>query len=273
MAYQNLPLPGFYSPVNKNERNSQPKCGCIPTGFNFVPTQSKIRLVNDLFINACPYHYQQNGTKYIIEYYFNSFVQDVFGLWVLNFSGLQSKSKIILGVDPGTVVMGYSIISVSANKLLVREIDCVRFSTKSDAYVRLHQIHDLVCRLIREHRPAQFAIEAPFFGKNVQSMLKLGRAQGVAIAAAMQNGLTVCEYSPRKIKQSITGNGNASKEQVLKMLQTLTNSTLNEKKLDASDALAVAVCHHFQDNPLLGLNGAKIKDWKDFVAKNPTKVS
>lgn len=189
-----------------------------------------------------------------------------------NFPGLQSKSKIILGVDPGTVVMGYSVLAVAGSKFSVLEIDSLKFNTKLDAYTRLEHIHKKVEEIIKLHRPAQFAIEAPFFGKNVQSMLKLGRAQGVAIATAMQFGLSVCEYSPRKIKQSITGNGNASKEQVLKMLETLVGAALDAKKLDASDALAVAVCHHFQDGPLVGQKISKAKNWGDFLAKNPERI-
>jgi len=117
-----------------------------------------------------------------------------------------------------------------------------------------------------------FAIEAPFFGKNVQSMLKLGRAQGVAIAAAMRHGLDVTEYSPKKIKQSVTGNGNASKEQVLKMLQRLLQFEEKPQYFDASDALAVAVCHYFQGNSNLPASGSKAKGWDDFLRNNPGRV-
>ena len=148
----------------------------------------------------------------------------------------------------------------------------LKLSTKLDAYERLEKIYHTVSELIISHQPDCFAIEAPFFGKNVQSMLKLGRAQGVAIAAAMQAGLTVSEYSPKKVKLSITGNGNASKEQVLKMLQRMLHFSDEPKYFDATDALSVAVCHHFQDNPLLQSQGKKVKDWKDFIAKNPGRV-
>jgi crossover junction endodeoxyribonuclease RuvC len=186
---------------------------------------------------------------------------------------LQQTPKIILGIDPGTLVMGYSIIHVSFGRIAVLEMDVLKLSSKKDHYERLQLIHQKIVHLISQFKPTVFAIEAPFFGKNVQSMLKLGRAQGVAIAAAMQSGLTVHEYSPKKVKQSITGNGNADKEQVWKMLQRiLPIQHMEVEYLDISDALAVAVCHHFQDNPLLGGDTKKLKGWEDFIAKNPDRV-
>ena len=150
-------------------------------------------------------------------------------------------------------------------------MDVLKLPVKLDVYQRLEKIHSTVCNLVSKHKPDELAIEAPFFGKNIQSMLKLGRAQGVAIAAAMQAGLTVTEYSPRKIKQSITGNGNADKMQVLKMLQRILNFNEDPKYLDATDALAVAVCHHFQSNSFLPATGTN-KGWLDFIQKNPGKV-
>jgi len=191
----------------------------------------------------------------------------------LNWSFLQKAQKIILGIDPGTLMMGYSIVIVQNGKLELIEMDILKLSAKKDNYQRLQIIHQKVSDLISTFHPHCFAIEAPFFGKNVQSMLKLGRAQGVAIAAAMHAGLEVCEYSPRKVKQSITGNGNAGKEQVWQMLQRIL--VIKEKKilyLDASDALAVAVCHHFQDNSLLKTSGKKINGWGDFISKNPERL-
>ena len=186
---------------------------------------------------------------------------------------LQQAPKIILGIDPGTLVMGYSIIHVSFGRIAVLEMDVLKLSSKKDHYERLQLIHQKIVHLIAQFKPTVFAIEAPFFGKNVQSMLKLGRAQGVAIAAAMQSGLSVHEYSPKKVKQSITGNGNADKEQVWKMLQhILPIQHMEVQYLDISDALAVAVCHHFQDNPLLGGDNKKLKGWEDFIAKNPDRV-
>jgi crossover junction endodeoxyribonuclease RuvC len=186
---------------------------------------------------------------------------------------LQKASKIILGIDPGTLMMGYSIVIVQKGKLELIEMDILKLSAKKDNYQRLQIIHKKVSDLIIMFHPDCFAIEAPFFGKNVQSMLKLGRAQGVAIAAAMSAGLEVCEYSPRKIKQSITGNGNAGKEQVWQMLQRILS--IKEKTLrylDASDALAVAVCHHFQDNGLPQSSAKKMKGWDDFISKNPARL-
>ncbi len=155
----------------------------------------------------------------------------------------------------------------------MREMNVLKLQGKGDNYKRLEHIYHKISELIVEFKPQYFAIEAPFFGKNVQSMLKLGRAQGVAIAAAMAAGLEVCEYSPRKIKQSITGNGNADKEQVWKILQTILS--IRDKELpyfDASDALAVAVCHHFQDKPGMPATGKRLNGWADFVAKNPNKL-
>src|SRR5215212_10308644 len=161
--------------------------------------------------------------------------------------------------------MGFGIIEICGNKILLREMNVLKLPAKKDNHERLQLIHQKIMMLIEEHRPHQLAIEAPFFGKNVQSMLKLGRAQGVAIAAAMQLGLPVTEYSPRKIKQSITGNGNADKLQVMKMLQRILSFDDDPKYMDATDALAVAVCHHFQDNGLPGGGSKKINGWKDFL--------
>ena len=185
---------------------------------------------------------------------------------------MQKKSKIILGIDPGTLLMGFGLIAIHNKEIKLLEMGVLKMNAKMDAYERLENIYRKVSELIQQNQPDCFAIEAPFFGKNVQSMLKLGRAQGVAIAAAMQAGLQVTEYSPKKVKQSITGNGNASKEQVLKMLQTMLGFKEEPKYFDATDALSVAVCHHFQDHPLLGPQGTKAKGWKDFIAQNPGRV-
>lgn len=170
------------------------------------------------------------------------------------------------------MLMGYGIIKVSGNSVTLIEMDVFKLSAKKDAYEKLRLIHNKVVDLVKIFVPDELAIEAPFFGKNIQSMLKLGRAQGVAIAAAMHSGLPVTEYSPRKIKQSITGNGNADKQQVMKMLQRILNFTDEPKYLDAADALAVAVCHHFQDNVLLNGTAKKMNGWKDFLLKNPARI-
>jgi crossover junction endodeoxyribonuclease RuvC len=185
---------------------------------------------------------------------------------------LQKSAKIILGIDPGTLLMGYSIIQVMNGKIVMKEMQTLKLSSKLDNHERLHLIHRKVTELIQSFQPHEFAIEAPFFGKNVQSMLKLGRAQGVAIAAAMSAGIPVTEYSPRKVKQSVTGNGNADKQQVWKMLQQLLSLTEEPQYFDATDALAIAVCHHFQLNSIVGKAGKGFNGWSDFVSKNPRRV-
>lgn len=173
--------------------------------------------------------------------------------------------------------MGYGVIAVNERAIKLLEMDAIKLSVEKDHYERLHIIHQRVLSLIHLFKPDHFAIEAPFFGKNVQSMLKLGRAQGVAIAVAMQAGIPVTEYSPRKIKQSITGNGNADKEQVWKMLQHIANLSQTVQSFDASDALAVAVCHQFQLSA--AVKEKKIKpakrsknSWQDFIASNPQRI-
>ncbi len=185
---------------------------------------------------------------------------------------MQNKTKIILGIDPGTIIMGFGLIEVNGSQITLIDLGVLKLSTKDDAYQRLEKIHTEVSRLIKTFKADTFAIEAPFFGKNVQSMLKLGRAQGVAIAAAMQFGLPISEYSPKKIKQSITGNGNADKQQVMRMLQQILSFTETPKHMDASDALAVAVCHYFQEKNILTSPAGKINGWKDFISKNPARM-
>ena len=149
----------------------------------------------------------------------------------------------------------------------------LKLSRHKDNYERLRMIHVKVVDLIREFSPTDFAIEAPFFGKNVQSMLKLGRAQGVAIAAAMHAGLPVTEYSPRKVKQSVTGNGNADKTQVWKMLQQLLELKEQPEYFDATDALAIAVCHHYQLSSATPVSAKGLSGWEDFIKKNPGRVA
>lgn len=185
------------------------------------------------------------------------------------------KEEIILGIDPGTQLMGFALLRVKQQQPQVILMDVLQLTNEKDIYARLNMIHSKVCELIRLYKPSTFAIEAPFFGKNVQSMLKLGRAQGVAIAAAMQAGLLVTEYSPKKVKQSITGNGNADKDQVWKMLQHTLQIEEKPQYFDATDALAVALCHHYQNNsPLTQKKPVKgIKGWEAFIASNPGRVS
>jgi crossover junction endodeoxyribonuclease RuvC len=192
---------------------------------------------------------------------------------------LQKPFKIILGIDPGTLMMGYGIIEVYPDKRIqLKEMNVLKLSGKKGNHERLQLIHEKVIHLIDEHKPHEFAIEAPFFGKNVQSMLKLGRAQGVAIAAAMSANLSVTEYSPKKVKLSITGNGNADKEQVWKMLQRILLIGQRPKHYDATDALAVAICHHFQSNACVPKNNGKNRlngkknSWEEFIQQHPHKV-
>ncbi len=175
--------------------------------------------------------------------------------------------KIILGIDPGTVVMGYGLIHLAGREMKLITLDVVKLEKLGDHTIRLQKIFETVTALVNKHKPDELAIEAPFFGKNVQSMLKLGRAQGVAMAAGLNFNIPIFEYSPKKVKQSITGNGNASKEQVAAMLQHLLQIKSPEY-YDATDALAVAVCHHFQSN---GLSTAKksFKSWDAFLSANP----
>jgi crossover junction endodeoxyribonuclease RuvC len=167
--------------------------------------------------------------------------------------------------------MGWGLIRAEGPQAIFIGMDVLHVPVRMDAYQRLELIYFTVQEIIQKFRPDEFAIEAPFFGKNVQSMLKLGRAQGVAIAAAMQSGIPVNEYAPRKIKQSITGNGNAGKEQVWKMLQQILEIRREIERFDASDALAVALCHHYQFRSPVS-NGKKLNGWAEFVAKNPKRV-
>ena len=183
------------------------------------------------------------------------------------------NSRIILGIDPGTNVMGYGVLRVSGNKAQLVVMGVIDMRRQKDIYLRLGKIFDRVTGIIDEYLPDEMAIEAPFFGKNVQSMLKLGRAQGVAIAAAIHHGVPIHEYAPLKIKMAITGNGQASKEQVAAMLQRLLN--LRDDQLphffDATDALAAAYCHFLQHGrPETGAR--HYGSWKDFALKNKEKV-
>lgn len=185
---------------------------------------------------------------------------------------MQNRSNIILGIDPGTLMMGFSLIVANGNTIELIVMDVIKLSSKADTYKRLSIIYQKVSELVLQYKPTQLAIEAPFYGKNVQSMLKLGRAQGVAIAAAMQAGLPVTEYSPRKVKQSITGNGNSDKIQVMEMLRRLVIFTEEPKHFDATDALAVAICHHFQNGTLPVISAKSSKGWKDFIINNADRI-
>ncbi|NNK89345.1 MAG: crossover junction endodeoxyribonuclease RuvC [Saprospiraceae bacterium] len=183
---------------------------------------------------------------------------------------MSARSKII-GIDPGTNILGYAIISLSDKKPKVEDIGVLKLQKFSDHQTKLKEIFLQLQEIIETYLPDHMAIEAPFYGKNVQSMLKLGRAQGVAMAAAMTMGLDIIEYSPKKIKQSITGNGNASKEQVAAMLNKMLSFKINEFYLDATDALAVAMCHHHQVSNG-GINIKKTSSWKKFLKENPGRI-
>jgi crossover junction endodeoxyribonuclease RuvC len=176
--------------------------------------------------------------------------------------------KIILGLDPGTNVMGYGVIIVQLNKVKLLQFGVIQMGKYGAHEMKLKKIFDRVLALVDEFKPDEVALEAPFFGKNVQSMLKLGRAQGVAMSAALYREVPITEYAPKKVKQSVTGNGNASKEQVAKMLMQIFSIKEMPKLLDASDALAVAVCHHYQN----GLMKSKSKSWETFLKDNPDKI-
>lgn len=182
--------------------------------------------------------------------------------------------KIILGIDPGTNVMGYGVIRVVGNKANLVVMGVVDMRRERDVYLRLGKIFDRVTGIIDAYLPDEMAIEAPFFGKNVQSMLKLGRAQGVAIAAAIHHSVPIHEYAPLKIKMAITGNGQASKEQVAGMLQRLMNIDKNDmpRLLDATDALAVAYCHFMQASRPEN-TATQYGSWKDFAMRNASRIS
>ena len=180
------------------------------------------------------------------------------------------NEKIILGIDPGTTIMGYGLIHVHGKKFELINMGVLHLSKLKSHELKLKKIFDRTLQLIEEYKPDELAVEAPFFGKNVQSMLKLGRAQGVAMSAALHRDIPIFEYSPKKIKMSITGSGNASKEQVASMLKSLMNIKEIPKHLDATDGLAAAVCHHFQKE-----NSSSPKTysgWKSFITDNPKKV-
>ncbi len=178
------------------------------------------------------------------------------------------KERIILGLDPGTNVMGYGIIHIKATKITLLQFGVIHLSKYVGHELKLKKIFDRVLSLLDEFHPDEVALEAPFFGKNIQSMLKLGRAQGVAMSAALYREIPIIEYAPKKVKQSVTGNGNASKEQVAKMLMTQFSLKEIPKLLDATDALAVALCHYYQK----GDAKSKPKTWEAFVKDNPGKL-
>ncbi|MHA7130947.1 crossover junction endodeoxyribonuclease RuvC [Algoriphagus namhaensis] len=182
----------------------------------------------------------------------------------------EAKEKIILGIDPGTNLMGYGLIRTSGKNYEVIQYGVIQLKKYAGHELKLKKIFERVSGIIEEFIPDSVALEAPFYGANVQSMLKLGRAQGVAMAAALSREIPITEYSPKKVKQSVTGNGNASKEQVAAMLQTLLNLKELPKHLDATDALAVAICHHFHEGRVQ--TRGRSQGWKSFIEENPGRV-
>jgi len=184
---------------------------------------------------------------------------------------LKSKTdRIILGIDPGTTIMGYGIIHVKGNKMEMKTMGVLHLSKLNSHADKLKRIFERTLALIDEYKADEMALEAPFFGKNVQSMLKLGRAQGVAMAAGLFRDIPIFEYAPKKIKMSITGQGTSSKEQVASMLKSLLKINEMPKHLDASDGLAAAVCHYFQNKKISG--GKSYSGWSSFLKDNPDKL-
>ena len=180
------------------------------------------------------------------------------------------EDKVILGIDPGTTVMGYGIIHVKNNNLFLINYGIIQLKKITNHPDKLKKIFDRTDQIIKEYKPDEMAIEAPFYGKNVQSMLKLGRAQGVCIAASLKNNIPFEEYSPRRIKQAITGMGSASKEQVAAILKNLLKMESLPEYLDATDGLAAAVCHHFSKGQGTH-NKGQGNSWKSFIKNNPNR--
>lgn len=182
-----------------------------------------------------------------------------------------TKSKTILGIDPGTNILGYGVISIDSKGPHYVDMGVFDLRKIKDPFEKLANIFAGVSELIEEHHPDELAVESPFYGKNAQVILKLGRAQGAALTAAVMKGIPVDEYAPRKAKIAICGNGAASKEQVAMMIQKTLKVELDPKYLDATDALAIALCHHYQmSSPLVGIGGKT--DWKKFLENNPDRI-
>ncbi len=181
-----------------------------------------------------------------------------------------TKPYRLLGVDPGTNLLGYALVEVLGRRLQLLDMGVLYLDKWGSHQLKLKHIFERMQALIDQYQPREMAIEAPFYGKNVQAMLKLGRAQGVAMAAAITKEVPITEYAPRKIKQSVTGNGNATKEQVAAMLGHILKHKVDHHALDASDALAAAVCHYYQGQS--ALNGRKrYSDWSAFLKDNPER--
>ena len=181
----------------------------------------------------------------------------------------STSEKIILGIDPGTRFLGYGLIKINKEKVTILQYGILNLTKYTTQGAKFLKIHERVLGILEEFLPDEIAIESPFFGKNVQSMLKLGRVQGMVMSLAFSKNIPVAEYEPKKIKQSVTGNGNSSKEQVAKMVEIIGNIKLDAKLFDATDALGIAICHHFHNNNLT--SGTK-KGWGAFVNENPLRI-
>jgi crossover junction endodeoxyribonuclease RuvC len=184
----------------------------------------------------------------------------------------NNYDKIILGIDPGTNIAGYGIIGITKNEMSLISMGIFDLRKEKDYASKLKSIFEKCTQLMETYLPDEVALEAPFMGKNPQSMLKLGRAQGVSMAAALNRNIPVFEYAPKRIKQSVTGKGTASKEQVAGMVMSLLKLKTNHSKLDATDAVAVAICHHFMYKPGMIQPTESYGSWSSFIAKNPDKL-
>ena len=201
----------------------------------------------------------------------NLSLQDTNPVNSVYFCHMKQLGTKIIGIDPGTNIMGFAILAVDGQQIKIEDLGVLKMQKLADHQSKLKEIFLQTQDIIETYQPEVMAIESPFFGKNVQSMLKLGRAQGVAIAAAITMGLRIYEYSPKKIKQSITGNGNASKEQVSAMLNHILQVRINSKHLDATDALAAAVCH-FNQSMGMKTGGKRYNDWSSFISENKDRI-
>lgn len=179
-------------------------------------------------------------------------------------------NKTILGIDPGSNIMGYGVIRINDGKVSIVALGVVKTSGFTGHYQKLSHIFSRTLYLVDEYKPDETALESPFFGKDIQAMLKLGRAQGVAMAASLYRGVPIFEYAPLRIKQAITGNGASSKEQVAYFLKQMFGMTIMPSDLDATDGLAAAVCHYLQMKNPVSVKGAK--NWEEYIKKNPDRV-
>jgi crossover junction endodeoxyribonuclease RuvC len=184
----------------------------------------------------------------------------------------SSSEKIILGIDPGTRFLGYGLLRINNEKVTVLQYGVLNLTKYTTQGAKFLKIHERILGIIEEFLPDEIAIESPFFGKNIQSMLKLGRVQGMVMSLAFSKSIPIAEYEPKKIKQSVTGNGNASKEQVAKMVEIIGYIKLDAKMHDATDALGIAICHHFHNKNISSTMKGTKKGWGAFVTENPERI-